>query len=82
MTWLLTGGAGYIGAHIVRAFQQAGMGVVVLDDLSTGIRENVAARCRTPVTEYSAHRVRQRGDADGADEPLRRDQAGRRVDAA
>ncbi|MDQ1620449.1 MAG: UDP-glucose 4-epimerase [Actinomycetota bacterium] len=43
MTWLLTGGAGYIGAHIVRAFQQAGMGVVVLDDLSTGIRENVAA---------------------------------------
>jgi UDP-glucose 4-epimerase len=41
MTWLLTGGAGYIGAHIVRSFQQAGLPVVVLDDLSTGIRENV-----------------------------------------
>jgi UDP-glucose 4-epimerase len=43
MTWLLTGGAGYIGAHIVRAFQQADMPVVVLDDLSAGIRENVPA---------------------------------------
>jgi UDP-glucose 4-epimerase len=43
MTWLLTGGAGYIGAHIVRAFQRADVRVVVLDDLSTGIRSNVPA---------------------------------------
>lgn len=43
MTWMLTGGAGYIGAHIVRAFQEAALGLVVLDDLSTGIRENVPA---------------------------------------
>jgi UDP-glucose 4-epimerase len=43
MTWMLTGGAGYIGAHIVRAFDAAGLPLVVLDDLSTGIRENVAA---------------------------------------
>ncbi len=43
MTWMLTGGAGYIGAHIVRAFQDADLPVVVLDDLSTGIRENVPA---------------------------------------
>jgi UDP-glucose 4-epimerase len=41
MTWMLTGGAGYIGAHIVRAFQRADVPVVVLDDLSAGIRENV-----------------------------------------
>jgi UDP-glucose 4-epimerase len=40
---MLTGGAGYIGAHIVRAFDAAGLPVVVLDDLSTGIRENVPA---------------------------------------
>lgn len=40
-TWLLTGGAGYIGSHCVRAFQEAGIPVVVLDDLSTGYRRHV-----------------------------------------
>lgn len=43
MAWLLTGGAGYIGAHIVRAFQRAGVQVVVLDDLSSGFRAYVPA---------------------------------------
>jgi UDP-glucose 4-epimerase len=41
MTWLLTGGAGYIGAHVARALGAADMDVVVLDDLSTGIRSFV-----------------------------------------
>lgn len=36
MTWLITGGAGYIGAHVVRSLQQAGHPLVVLDDLSSG----------------------------------------------
>jgi UDP-glucose 4-epimerase len=36
MTWLLTGGAGYIGAHATRALLDSGRDVVVLDDLSTG----------------------------------------------
>lgn len=36
MTWLVTGGAGYIGAHVVRTFIEQGMDVVVLDDLSSG----------------------------------------------
>ncbi len=36
MTWLVTGGAGYIGAHVVAAMREAGEAVVVLDDLSTG----------------------------------------------
>ncbi len=42
MTWLLTGGAGYIGPHIVRSFLGAGKQVVVLDNLSNGFADNVA----------------------------------------
>jgi UDP-glucose 4-epimerase len=41
MTWLLTGGAGYIGAHIIRALLDSGRNVVVIDDLSGGFRDNI-----------------------------------------
>jgi UDP-glucose 4-epimerase len=37
MSWLVTGGAGYIGSHVVREFREAGIDAVVLDDLSSGI---------------------------------------------
>lgn len=36
MTWLVTGGAGYIGSHVVRAFGEQGIDVVAIDDLSSG----------------------------------------------
>ncbi|MEU6929400.1 UDP-glucose 4-epimerase GalE [Streptomyces sp. NPDC046385] len=36
MTWLITGGAGYIGSHVVKSMTEAGERVVVLDDLSSG----------------------------------------------
>ncbi|PVZ08005.1 UDP-glucose 4-epimerase GalE [Actinomycetospora cinnamomea] len=39
--WLVTGGAGYIGAHTVRALRARGDTVVVLDDLSAGFVERV-----------------------------------------
>jgi len=38
MTVLVTGGAGYIGSHMVHALVDAGEPVVVLDNLSTGFR--------------------------------------------
>lgn len=39
--WLVTGGAGYIGAHIVESFARVGIPTVVLDDLSSGHRRFV-----------------------------------------
>lgn len=41
-TCLVTGGAGFIGSHLVHALVERGDRVVVLDNLSTGKRENLA----------------------------------------
>ncbi|MFF0746550.1 UDP-glucose 4-epimerase GalE [Streptomyces sp. NPDC004111] len=41
MTWLVTGGAGYIGSHVVKALVDGGENVVVLDDLSTGAESRI-----------------------------------------
>ncbi len=41
MTWLVTGGAGYIGAHVIRELVSAKEEIIILDDLSTGIIANV-----------------------------------------
>ena len=43
---LVTGGAGYVGSHVVWALVEAGYRVVVLDDLSTGFRDAVAAEAQ------------------------------------
>ena len=46
MKILVTGGAGFIGSHVVEAYLAAGHEVVVLDDLSTGKRENLNPKAR------------------------------------
>src|SRR5260221_2820814 len=43
-TFLVTGGAGFIGSHVAKHLVRSGHEVVVLDDLSGGYRENVSNR--------------------------------------
>ncbi|KUO06328.1 UDP-glucose 4-epimerase GalE [Streptomyces caeruleatus] len=52
MTWLITGGAGYIGAHVARAMTDAGEQILVLDDLSAGRPARLPAH--VPLVEGSS----------------------------
>jgi UDP-glucose 4-epimerase len=40
---LVTGGAGYIGSHVVRQLSDVGENVIVLDNLSTGFEAAVTS---------------------------------------
>ncbi len=51
MRILVTGGAGFIGSHIVDRFVSDGHDVVVVDDLSSGVREQVNAGARLVVAD-------------------------------
>ncbi len=51
MKILVTGGAGFIGSHVVDAFVAAGHDVAIVDDLSTGKRENINPRARLHVLD-------------------------------
>jgi UDP-glucose 4-epimerase len=46
MPILVTGGAGYIGSHMTYALADIGEDVVVIDNLSTGVRENLSPKAR------------------------------------
>jgi UDP-glucose 4-epimerase len=52
MRYLLTGGAGFIGSHLLDALVARGEEVLVLDDLSTGRRENIAHALDLPEVEF------------------------------
>ncbi len=51
--YLVTGGAGFIGSHLCDALLGAGHAVRVVDDLSTGRRENLDPRCELVVGDVA-----------------------------
>ena len=61
MTVLVTGGAGYIGGHMVLALLDAGEKVVVLDNLSTGFDWAVPAGVELIVGDFGDAGARRRG---------------------
>ena len=57
MKVLLTGGAGFIGSHVADTFLQAGHEVVILDNLSSGNRENLPAQARLYLLDLGSSEV-------------------------
>jgi UDP-glucose 4-epimerase len=58
--WLITGGAGYIGSHIVRTFSAQNLEVVVADDLSSGDKFRIPSHVKLEIgditsTEFISH---------------------------
>jgi UDP-glucose 4-epimerase len=57
MKILVTGGAGFIGSHVVDAYIEAGHDVTVIDDLSSGKRENLNPRARFYQTDIRSEEI-------------------------
>ena len=52
MKYLITGGAGFVGSHLADALVGRGDSVVALDNLSTGVSQNLAGVSRSPLFKY------------------------------
>ena len=55
---LVTGGAGFIGSHLVDRLVAEGFGVRVVDDLSSGRLENIGGHLKSGVVEFVEGDVR------------------------
>lgn len=55
---VVTGGAGFIGSHVAEALVGAGHRVLVIDDLSSGKRENVPDRAELLVADIRSEEAR------------------------
>lgn len=58
LTYLITGGAGFIGSHLTDALLAAGQRVLVIDDLSTGRYANVAHHAGNPRFHFARASIR------------------------
>ncbi|HEV2369349.1 MAG TPA: NAD-dependent epimerase/dehydratase family protein [Acidimicrobiales bacterium] len=65
MKVVVTGGAGFIGSHLAHSYVDRGSEVIVVDDLSTGRRENVPDGASLVVTDLNDPRLAE--VLDGAD---------------
>jgi len=66
MTVLVTGGAGFIGSHLVDQLMNDGVKVRVLDNLSSGSKENVGEWLDDPNFEFIEGDLLDQDDVDGA----------------
>ncbi|MBF0371771.1 MAG: SDR family NAD(P)-dependent oxidoreductase [Magnetococcales bacterium] len=62
-TVLITGGCGFIGSHLADALLAAGYRVRILDNLSTGKRENVSGSCEIIVGDITDQQTVQKAMA-------------------
>jgi UDP-glucose 4-epimerase len=60
-TFLITGGAGFIGSHLAEALLDLGERVLILDDLSSGSVRNIAHLRSNPRLEFEAASIMDRG---------------------
>jgi UDP-glucose 4-epimerase len=58
LTYLITGGAGFIGSHLADALLAAGHRILTIDDLSTGRMENIAHLIGNPAFQFARADIR------------------------
>src|SRR5260370_16894055 len=57
MSYLVTGGSGFIGSHLVDALLERGNSVTIMDNLSTGRESNLASSMLHPGLQHGAGQV-------------------------